>query len=108
MENTNNKDTRDFTFDFVSNRIKEDNINILPVLDFIIGVEGVDGLHDKLMDLYISFSEFILRRMDAGADEADGYPLGQSWALSLVRQFCDALKEAQTTPPTVTIKRLKP
>ncbi len=108
MENTNNKDTRDFSFDFVSSRIKEDNINILPVLDFIISVEGIDGLHDKLMDLYISFSEFILSRVDEGADDGDAYPIGQAWALSLVRQFCDALKEAQTTPPTVTIKRLEP
>ena len=104
MENTNNKDIQREQIQFIEDRIEKENLNILPILEYIVGNMRVGELRKELMDLYVGLSEFILWR----EEEYKEYPYGLSFPLSLVRQFCDALEEAQTTSPTVTIKRLKP
>lgn len=104
MENTNNKDIQREQIQFIEDRIKKEELNILPILEYVVSIMCVGELRKELMGLYVGLSEYILWRMEEHKD----YPCGLSWPLSLVRQFCDALEEAQTTAPMVTIKRLKP
>lgn len=101
MEN-NNKNLEHYLF--IEERLKAANIDLFPVLDFLLGIEEIGKIRKELMELYCISSEYILWKLEEGKD----YPRGLSWPLALVRQFCDALAEAEANAPTITIKRLEP
>lgn len=103
MENIKNNNRLD-DYEFLAERVRVTNVDLSPILYFLFGVDDISSIRKDLMDLYCGVSEYILYRMEEHKD----YPSGLSWPLSLIRQFCDALNEAEANEPTITIKRLKP
>lgn len=89
-------------FDYVAHMIDRDNLDILPVLDFIVSNEP-NNIRKNFMRLYSTLCEEIIEKID---NEQRDYFLGLSSPLWLLRSFCDALDEMIDNEQTTTIKRL--